>query len=116
VGPSDGTQREAPSTAYYLCNEILVYWTLTELARNIATLDAAARLRTYKDAVVVITGGAPGIVPISCEGTFQKKARAMVLVDHQIVLTEEVSQGRHNIDTDAKVYQVDVRDFAEVQR
>jgi hypothetical protein len=39
-----------------------------------------------------------------------------VLVDHQTVLAEEVSEGLHNIDTDAKVNEVDARAFAEVQR
>jgi NAD(P)-dependent dehydrogenase (short-subunit alcohol dehydrogenase family) len=89
---------------------------MVEQATSKVTLDAAARLRTYKDAVVIITGGASGIGQALAEELSKKGARAVVLVDRQIVLAEEVAGGLRNNGTEAKVYEVDVRDFAEVQR
>jgi NAD(P)-dependent dehydrogenase (short-subunit alcohol dehydrogenase family) len=89
---------------------------MVEQATNKATPDAAARLRTYKDAVVIITGGASGIGRALAEELSKKGARAVVLVDRQAVLAEEVAGGLRNNGTEAKVYEVDVRDFAEVRR
>jgi NAD(P)-dependent dehydrogenase (short-subunit alcohol dehydrogenase family) len=88
-----------------------------EQATNKATLvDAATRLRTYKNAVAIITGGASGIGRALAEELSKRGARAVVLVDRQAVLAEEVAGGLRKNGTEAKVYEIDVRDFTEVQR
>jgi hypothetical protein len=40
----------------------------------------------------------------------------VVLVDRQTLQAGKVADGLRNIDTDAKAYEVDVKDFTEVQR
>jgi NAD(P)-dependent dehydrogenase (short-subunit alcohol dehydrogenase family) len=89
-------------------------------APNKSTLDAATRLRTrtYKDAVAIITGGASGIGRALAEELSKKGARAVVLVDRQADLAEEVADGlRKSVSgTETIVYAVDVRDFTEMQR
>jgi NAD(P)-dependent dehydrogenase (short-subunit alcohol dehydrogenase family) len=91
---------------------------MAEQPTNNATLGAATRLRTYKDAVAIITGGASGIGRALAEELSKRGARAVVLVDRQAILAEEVADGlRNSINgTEAKVYEVDVRDFTEMQR
>jgi NAD(P)-dependent dehydrogenase (short-subunit alcohol dehydrogenase family) len=56
-----------------------------------ATPDAATRLRTYKDAVAIITDGASGIGRALAEELSKKGARAVVLVDRQAVVAEELA-------------------------
>jgi NAD(P)-dependent dehydrogenase (short-subunit alcohol dehydrogenase family) len=78
---------------------------MAEQAKNKATPDAATRLRTYKDAVVIITGGASGIGQALAEELSKREARAVVLVDRQAALAEEIAGGLRNNGTDAKVYE-----------
>ena len=111
---TDGIQRNAKLIKNLPCNE--THSTMPEHATNKATPDAATRLRTYKDAVVIITGGASGIGRALAEELSKRGARAVVLVDRQVVLAEEVAGGSRKNGTEAKVYEVDVRDFTEVQR
>jgi NAD(P)-dependent dehydrogenase (short-subunit alcohol dehydrogenase family) len=66
--------------------------------------------------VAIITGGASGIGRALAEELCKKGARAVVLVDRQTVLAEEVASGLRFNGTEANVYEVDVRDFAEIQR
>jgi NAD(P)-dependent dehydrogenase (short-subunit alcohol dehydrogenase family) len=64
---------------------------------------------------LTITGGASGIGRELAEELSKRWARAVVLVDRRAFLAEKAS-GLRNNGTEAKVYEGNVRDFAEVQR
>jgi len=78
--------------------------------------DGHRRLRTYQDAVAIITGGASGIGRALGEALSRRGAE-VVLADRQIELAEEVAAGiREDADSMATAAEVDVTDFAAVQR
>jgi NADP-dependent 3-hydroxy acid dehydrogenase YdfG len=81
-----------------------------EQATKKASLQGATRLRTYMDAVVVITGRAPATARPLAEELSKRGARAVVLVDRQTVLADEVADGLRNNGTEAKAYEVDARE------
>jgi NAD(P)-dependent dehydrogenase (short-subunit alcohol dehydrogenase family) len=76
-------------------------------------------LRKFRGAVAIITGGASGIGRALAEALVGKDAQAVVLVDRQVELAEEVAAGiraRADCDTEVKVYEADVTDYAAVER
>ncbi len=73
-------------------------------------------LRTYQDAVAIITGGASGIGRALAEG-LAKRGAEVVLADRQVELAEQVADGiREDTDRMASAMEVDVTDFAAVER
>lgn len=79
-------------------------------------IDSATGLRTYKGAVAIITGGASGIGRALAEELAERGARAVVLVDRQMTVAEEVANGLQSRGVETNVYDVDVRNFLDVQR
>ena len=76
-------------------------------------------LRKFRGAVAIITGGASGIGRALAEALAGKGAQAVVLVDRQVELAEEVAAGiraRADCNTVVKVYEADVTDYAAVER
>jgi NAD(P)-dependent dehydrogenase (short-subunit alcohol dehydrogenase family) len=76
------------------------------------------RLRSFEGAVVIITGGASGIGKALAEQVVEKGAHALVIVDRQVDLAEEVAtELRSKKGTlETKVYEIDVRDFEAMQK
>ena len=71
-------------------------------------------LRTYKDAVVIVTGGASGIGRALGEGLARRGA-CVVLADLQKDLAEEVADGIRSAGGKADAVYLDVRDFSAVE-
>ena len=75
------------------------------------------RIATYEGAVAIITGAASGIGRGLAEALAEKKARVVVLADRQVAKAEEVAAGIRSRypQTQAKVYEVDVREYETIQ-
>ena len=72
------------------------------------------RLRTYQEAVAIITGGASGIGRALAE-ELSRRGAEVVLADRQIELAEEVAEGIREAGGMATAAEVDVTDFAAMQ-
>jgi NAD(P)-dependent dehydrogenase (short-subunit alcohol dehydrogenase family) len=72
-------------------------------------------LRTYADAVAIVTGGASGIGRALGEALARRKAD-VVLADRQVELAEEVAAKIRGSGGKASAAALDVRDFAAVDR
>ena len=71
-------------------------------------------LRTYKDAVAIVTGGASGIGRALGEGLARRGA-CVVLADLQKDAAEEVADGIRSAGGKADAVYLDVRDFSSVE-
>ena len=76
----------------------------------------AGGLRTYKGSVCIITGAASGIGKEMAKDLAKRGAHAIVLMDRQAALANEVSGELQNMGVESSVHSVDVRDFDAVQR
>jgi NAD(P)-dependent dehydrogenase (short-subunit alcohol dehydrogenase family) len=118
-GPGGLNQAEARFMDVYMILAFLV-WLGTDVFLVVfwrpALRKAEYGLRTYKDAVVIITGSASGIGRALAEDIARRGAGAVVLVDRQQGLLEEVSAGLEQQGADTSVYNVDVRNYSEVKR
>jgi NAD(P)-dependent dehydrogenase (short-subunit alcohol dehydrogenase family) len=86
------------------------------MAANASDSNGDRGLRTYEGAVAIITGGASGIGRALGEALSRRGAE-VVLADRQIELAEKVAEGiREDTDTMAAAAEVDVTDFAAVDR
>jgi len=72
------------------------------------------RLRTYQEAVAIITGGASGIGRALAE-ELSRRGAEVVLADRQIELAEEVAEGIREAGGMATAAEIDVTDFAAMQ-
>lgn len=78
--------------------------------------EAEYGLRTYRDAVAVITGSASGIGRAMAEEIVKRGAGVVVLVDRQQALLEEIAAGLQLQGAKTSVHNVDVRSYSEVKR
>jgi NAD(P)-dependent dehydrogenase (short-subunit alcohol dehydrogenase family) len=81
----------------------------------LAWKDSTTGLRIYKGAVAIITGAASGIGRAIAEELADRGAQAVVLVDRQKALAEEVAAGLQRKGVKTAVHDVDVRNFSDVQ-
>jgi NAD(P)-dependent dehydrogenase (short-subunit alcohol dehydrogenase family) len=89
---------------------------MAEVEQHKSAAGEAAHLRTYKEAVVIVTGGASGIGRALAEELAQKGAHAVVLVDRQSTVAEEVATKLRSAGVKAKAYEVDVRDAEKMEQ
>ena len=75
----------------------------------------AGGLRTFKDSVCIITGAASGIGRQMVLELGTRGAHAVILMDMQVSLAEDVAAILNSKGVASSVYKVDVRDFASVQ-
>ena len=75
----------------------------------------AGGLRTYKGSVCIITGAGSGIGRELAVEIGERGAQAVILMDMQLELAEEVASMLRSKGIDSTVHNVDVRDFAQVQ-
>lgn len=73
-------------------------------------------LRTYQDSVCIITGGASGIGKEMALELGKRGAHAIVLIDMQVELAEEVATMLRCERVESAVHKVDVRDYASLQK
>ena len=76
----------------------------------------AGGLRTYEGSVCILTGAAGGIGKEMAKDLAKRGAHAIVLMDRQDALANEVSAELQNMGVESSVHSVDVRDFDAVQR
>jgi NAD(P)-dependent dehydrogenase (short-subunit alcohol dehydrogenase family) len=92
--------------------------TMTRSKKEKTSSETKGQLRTYRDAVVIVTGGASGIGRAIAEALGEKGARAIILLDRQTAASAEVTKALQAKQTKAEVkaYEVDVRNFTDVER
>jgi len=73
-------------------------------------------LRTYEDAVAIVTGAASGIGRAVAENVAERGAMAVVLVDRQKALADEVAARIKGLGAESAVYEVDVREYDQLKR
>lgn len=79
--------------------------------------DDEQKLRTYRDAVVIVTGAASGIGRALVEELVANGAGVIILIDRQISVAEELAEGlRGNKGIMAEAHEVDVRNFAALKK
>jgi len=72
-------------------------------------------LRTFEDAVSIVTGGASGI-GLALGQALAARGSQVVLADRQLDLAEEAATGLRSSGARVTVAELDVRDFAAVER
>ena len=76
----------------------------------------AGGLRTYKDSVCIITGGASGIGREMALELGKRGAKAVIVIDMQVKLAETVAASLKSMSVESMIYEVDVRDLTSMKR